>query len=70
MFCNFALQKYGKEQQQALAPPLSLIADNCNQLQGDIQTDYLCTAHRLRCFLKILKSETGSANLLHLITDT
>ena len=38
MFCNFALQKYGKEQQQALAPPLSLTADNCNQLQGDIQT--------------------------------
>ncbi len=39
MFCNFALQKHGKEQQQALAAPLSLTADKCNQLQGDIQTN-------------------------------
>ncbi|KAL0040791.1 hypothetical protein WJX79_005578 [Trebouxia sp. C0005] len=27
-------QKHGKEQQQALAPPLNLTADNCNQLQA------------------------------------
>ncbi len=52
MFCTSVLQKYGKEQQQALAPPLNLTADNCNQLQGDIQTNQFCITHRLRCFLK------------------
>ncbi len=51
MFYNSVLQKYGKEQQQASAPELNLTADNCNQLQGDIQIYRSCTIHRLRCFL-------------------